>query len=265
MMKTGISSIGLELYGGRLPNGWLEIGLGWDPALRIHNWGNGQWDSRVGKAGAAGAPGVATANDKEVSIFDMAPCSLSLDVLQHEKIFWAPRDLFTLLLSCCRWLLWNCLKVKSHVAGLSSRGPRGETWLFIVCQNVGMSEGMRPCCQLQLLFKSETDILYLQVALRVVNVDDSLASFMRLKSVLIEGSGHSWNSLAHAAPCWDVVLISMSDVCLEFITHFSQDKNLFVGHQLLTVTIKHSGFDGVLNLTLGLGPHVMIDKLEARR
>jgi len=119
-------------------------------------------------------------------------------------------------------------------------------------------------CQLDLLFESKADVLNLQVALRVVNVDDSLANFMRFKSVLLKGSGHSGDSLAHAAPCGDVVLISMNDILLEIIAHLSKDKNLLVRHQDLGMTIDQGGLDSVLYLALWLCPGMMIDELETR-
>ena len=119
--------------------------------------------------------------------------------------------------------------------------------------------------QRDLLFESKANVLYLQVALRVINVHKSFACFVRLKCVLFEGCRHTRDSLAHATPCGNVVFICMRDVLFEIVSHFSENENLFVRHQLLRVTIKHSRFDGVLNLALRLLPNVVIDHLEARR
>jgi hypothetical protein len=85
-----------------------------DPALRVHHWGYGQRDSGNRKAGAAGAAGVATANNEEVLVLDVTPCSLGLDILQHEEVLWAPINLLFILLSLGRKLLSDCLKVEGH-------------------------------------------------------------------------------------------------------------------------------------------------------
>jgi hypothetical protein len=121
MNKKGleVSSISLELNWSGLPDGRIEIWLLRDPALRIHHWGDGQRDSAEGEGGAASAAGVGTAYDKEVLVLDVAPGCLRLDVLQHEEVLWAPRDLLALLLSHGRRLSSNCLEVQGHQARLS--------------------------------------------------------------------------------------------------------------------------------------------------
>ena len=89
---------------------------------------------------------------------------------------------------------------------------------------------MAASSQLYYLFESEADVLNLQVAQRVINVDNCLADFMRLKRVLLESGTHTRDSLAATAPSGDVILVCSSKIRFKIVAHLSENKNLFVRH-----------------------------------
>jgi len=74
------------------------------------------------------------------------------------------------------------------------------------------------------------NVIDVQVALRVIDVDYCVAVLVRLEHIFVEGSSHSRLSLSTAAPGWDVVLIGMSDVLLISVSSLSKYKNLLVSH-----------------------------------
>ena len=106
-------------------------------------------------------------------------------------------------------------------------------------------------------------MLDLQVASWVVNANIGFACFMRFKCVLIKHSCHTRDTLAHAAPCWDIVLIRGGDILLEFTSLFSKNEDLLVSHKVSVVTIDHGSLDHVLYLALRFCPIVLINKMEA--
>jgi hypothetical protein len=117
--------------------------------------------------------------------------------------------------------------------------------------------------QYQLLLEGEADVLDLQIALTVVDIYYSLANLIGLEDVLLESSIDAGDTLAHAAPSGDIVLISVRDVLLVRVAHLSHDEDLLVPHHFLAVLIDHGGLDCVLYLAFRLLLVVLVDKLEA--
>lgn len=122
----------------------------------------------------------------------------------------------------------------------------------LIAEGDNVSVDMAISSEDQLLFNSKSDFSQVNIALRVVNGNFSLANFIWYKGVLVEDNFKLGCSLINTAPCGNLVLSSLSDFSLMFSWCFSDNEDLLVFHVFAVVSAVEDTSEGVLYLGLGL-------------
>lgn len=91
--------------------------------------------------------------------------------------------------------------------------------------------------ELKLLFNGQSDVVDVEVALAVVDVDDCLTNLRGLEDVFLKSNTDRGRTLVHAAPSGDPVGLRLIDVDLKGISLLSNNENLLVLHHGLIAMI----------------------------
>ena len=113
-----------------------------------------------------------------------------------------------------------------------------NTSLVLACNGEGLVTGMAVgYFELKLLFNCQSDVVDVEVALAVVDVDDCLTNLRGLEDVFLKSNTDRGRTLVHAAPSGDPVGLRLIDVDLKGISLLSNNENLLVLHHGLIAMI----------------------------
>lgn len=102
------------------------------------------------------------------------------------------------------------------------------------------------------LLDEKVDCLDFELALRVVYLHDSVGRLSGNKDVLVKDTGHRGVTLITAAPCLDVLSLTLGVTCLERGRFLSDSEHLLVLHLIVRVCRVQHSFQEILDLSLGL-------------
>ncbi len=103
--------------------------------------------------------------------------------------------------------------------------------------------------ELKLLFNGQSDIVDIEVALAVVDVDYCFTNLRGFEDVFLKSHTDRGRSLVHAAPSGDPVGLVLIDVGLISFSLLSYNQNLLVLHHGFLVMIFKDGLDVILHLS----------------
>lgn len=151
-----------------------------------------------------------------------------LHLSHHEVVFLGYCLNNTFLLSISRAFIFDCFQIKfeSSLSFLMS----AHSLLISISQCERLSKMIRSTIYLKLLLNCQSNMIEINIAICVIQIDFSWAYFMRLKRISCKHSFNSWSALIHTAPCCYLMLILLFYCYLNLRHYFSKNQNLFVLH-----------------------------------
>lgn len=132
--------------------------------------------------------------------------------------------------------------------GLTSRRPT----FLIFEEHICHREPVMLSFKVDALFNSELNLVAVDAAVRVVNVDHRFCLFLGRVDVFLEVTPHLAVTLVDTAPSLNVSILFHLLVHLELHWLFPDSQYLLVLHLVVRVGSVHFGLDIVLDLCLGL-------------
>lgn len=166
---------------------WIEVG--WSlisVALWVDDWNNAERNFGMRKSGTAGASIVTASHGKEVFICQVVTMAGGLNVFNHKSVLWAQWLHHSLHLSLMRSFVSDSseIKIESSVFKLCMSGSNST--LAAASQNKSSIEIVVISTDGKNLFNLKAHIGKSNIAIFVIKINMSSASFMRFEEILIK-------------------------------------------------------------------------------
>jgi len=228
----------------------------------VNDGNDREWHASVGQIGAARASIVGQLNLEEVLVDNVTTVASRLSAFHHKSIFWRELHSNTLAFLFTVDSVPDLRQIENQLSLETTFSESGAglivfDQLFDVGVSVSATKAPMPPNSASLL-NEEFDAFDVERALRVINVDHSLGTFLGRVDVLFEVGPHGGDTLVNAAPSLDDRLLVLSLVLLELKWGLADGKHLLVLHVLAAVSRNEDGLSVVLYLGLWALSHISV-------
>lgn len=175
-----------------------------------------------------------------------------LHVLHHKEILLTDWLHNALLLSLCWNSVSDGIEIYFKLSVFNIRVASWDTWLVSLSENESIIKRMMMSVDWELLFNSKSDSCQSNTTSWVIQIYLGSADLYRFEDVLIKCDFNLWNTLTNTASSLDIVFASLLDLSAQLRSNFSDNENLFVSHNVLTMMIVQHGLDMILDFGLWL-------------